>query len=242
MTTSFIVLVTCKLCKWKWHKRDFYPKEIIEKHLFTKKITAKIFIRGKGYIIWRIIFLLLPLFSLIRRTRKTRFKLYHLWLIIYPSVFCFVTQIYGAYIFAKLRGKCKKEKKSNIWHRCMLGRGLLCTFRKVNKDVNYKAHEDQTVHLTNSSPQNTPGALTFLLIIFELLSIFFINIFRKCCEHFSSTFFGSVANIFLINIFRKFANIFCQHFLEVLPTFFLNIFLSLPTLLQNVPTFFGPTF
>jgi hypothetical protein len=110
MTTSFIVLVTCKLCKWKWHKRDFYPKEIIEKHLFTKKITAKIFIRGKGYIIWRINFLLLPLFSFIRRTRKTRFKLYHLWLIIYPSVFCFVTQIYEAYIFAKLRGKCKKEK------------------------------------------------------------------------------------------------------------------------------------
>jgi hypothetical protein len=110
MTTSFIVLVTCKLCKWKWHKRDFYPKEIIEKHLFTKKITAKIFIRGKGYIIWRINFLLLPLFSFIRRTRKTRFKLYHLWLIIYPSVFCFITQIYEAYIFAKLRGKCKKEK------------------------------------------------------------------------------------------------------------------------------------
>jgi hypothetical protein len=47
----------------------------------------------------------------------------------------------------------------------------------------------------------------------DVLPIFFVNIFCKCCQHFFSTLFGSLPIFFLINIFsstffRSVANIF----------------------------------
>jgi hypothetical protein len=107
----------------------------------------------------------------------------------------------------------------------------------------------------------------FSQYFFESLPISFLNIFSYCYQHFSSTFFRSVAKHFFVSIFRNVAyifsrqhfsgptffnhhfkemlvssTIFCQHFTKCCNIFSSTFLVIFVNILQNVVTFLGPTF
>jgi hypothetical protein len=130
---------------------------------------------------------------------------------------------------AQLEGRCQA---CCVVASATVELGLLYLFWKMDRSCNYKATKNQNSPLRWFKSSNT--STRFVLFIFLSINLwngchyFFNNIFSsiffgsvvifrqhflKCCQHFSSTFFRSVSNIFSR-----------QHFSEVLPTSFFNIF------------------